>query len=50
VSDARLLCPNIEIVEARPGLYRALHLHIVAAAELIGPVHEVLSVDEMVIC
>ena len=49
VSDARLMCPNIEIVEARPVLYRALHVRIVEAAELIAPVHEVLSVDEMVI-
>ena len=49
VADARLLCPNIEIVAARPRLYRSLHSQIVAAVEMVVPVHEVLSVDEMTI-
>jgi len=49
VTDARLLCPNVEIVAARPRLYRASHDRIVQAVELVVPVHQVLSVDEMIV-
>ena len=47
VADARLLCPNIEVVESRPRLYREFHDRIVTAVNNIVPVHEVHSVDEM---
>jgi DNA polymerase IV len=47
VAEARLLCPNLQVVEARPSLYRDYHNRIVAAVNRIAPVHEVLSVDEM---
>ncbi len=46
VADARLLCPNIQVVESRPRLYREFHERIVAAVNNIVPVHEVHSVDE----
>ena len=49
VSDARRLCPDIRIIEARPRLYRDTHFAIIKAVEKVAPVHEVLSVDEMVI-
>ena len=49
VADARRLCPNIHIIEARPRLYRDIHFAILRAVERVAPVHEVLSVDEMVV-
>ena len=47
VAEARLICPNIEVVEARPKLYREFHKQIVAAVDGIVPVHQVHSVDEL---
>ena len=47
VSDARGLCPNLKIVEARPPLYVEVHEKIVAAVDSILPVHKVTSIDEM---
>ena len=47
VAAARLICPNIQVVEARPKLYREFHKQIVAAVEGIVPVHQVHSVDEL---
>ena len=47
VAEARLICPNIEVVEARPKLYREFHKQIVAAVEGVVPVHQVHSVDEL---
>ena len=49
VVEARQLCPNVEIVAARPRIYRAAHFRIVEAVEQVVPVHQVLSVDEMVV-
>ncbi len=49
VAEARQICPNIQIVQARPSLYREMHYKIVDAVERVAPVYEVLSVDEMVI-
>jgi DNA polymerase-4 len=49
IADARLLCPNIRIIEARPHIYRAIHNKIKKAVETVVPVHQVLSVDEMTI-
>jgi len=48
VSEARRLCPNLRIVEAKHGPYREYHARIVAAVEGCLPVSEVWSVDEMV--
>ena len=49
VEEARRLCPPLQLVVARPYLYRALHREIVQAVERVVPIHEVLSVDEMVV-
>ena len=48
VRDARRLCPDIELVEARTTLYVATHHKIVEAVESCLPVTQVLSIDEMV--
>ena len=47
VSDARVLCPGIQIVEARPARYVELHHQLVAAVESCIHVEDVLSIDEM---
>lgn len=47
VSDARVMCPGIRIVEARPAKYVELHHRLVAAVESCIHVEEVLSIDEM---
>ena len=49
VTEARALCPNVEIVPARPRLYRSTHFRILEAVETVVPIHQVLSVDEMVV-
>ncbi len=49
IADARLICPNIRIIEARPHVYRKMHDRIKEAVETVAPVHQVLSVDEMTI-
>ncbi len=46
VAEARRLCPQIELVEARPKLYVQMHHRILAAIEECLPVHAVLSCDE----
>jgi len=48
VAEAKRLCPNLRIVEAKHGPYREYHARIVAAVEGRLPVSEVRSVDEMV--
>lgn len=48
VKDAREMCPDIEIVEARPELYIELHHQLIAIVESCTPVDQVLSIDEMV--
>ena len=47
VSDARQLCPGIQIVEAQPSRYVELHHKLVAAVESCIHVEAVLSIDEM---
>lgn len=47
VSDARKLCPGIQIVEAQPARYVELHHRLVAAVESCIHVEAVLSIDEM---
>lgn len=46
VRDARRLCPDIAIVEARPSLYVAWHRRLMAAIENAIPIAKVHSVDE----
>jgi len=47
VSDAKQMCPGIELVEARHELYVDYHNRIVEAVERCVPVSAVLSIDEM---
>jgi DNA polymerase-4 len=48
VREARRLCPDLQVVEARPRLYVETHHRIVAAVDSCLPVAAVLSIDEMV--
>ena len=47
VREARRLCPDLCVVEARPHLYVTVHRRIVAAVESCLPVASVVSIDEM---
>lgn len=48
VAEARKLCPNIYIAEARPCIYVEYHHKLVEAVESCAHVDEVFSIDEMV--
>ncbi len=48
VQDARLLCPGLEVVEARPKEYIRIHHQILRAVDTVLPVEAVLSIDELV--
>jgi len=47
VKDAKVLCPHIELVEARPKLYVEYQQKIIQAVEENLPVWQAFSVDEM---
>jgi DNA polymerase-4 len=47
VWEARRLCPQLQIVEARPRLYVEYHHRLIDAVESCVPVREVKSIDEM---
>ncbi|MGD0347768.1 MAG: DNA polymerase [Terracidiphilus sp.] len=47
VADAKRMCPDIVLVEARHELYTELHHRIVEAVESCVPVTAVCSIDEM---
>ena len=47
VSDAKKMCPNIILVEARHEIYVDYHHRIVEAVENCLPVTSVMSIDEM---
>lgn len=47
VKEAKLLCPEILLVEARPTLYVDYHHRLVTAVESCLPVDRVNSIDEM---
>ena len=47
ISEARILCPGIAIVEAKPPEYLRFHHRVVAAVEDCIHVEAVLSIDEM---
>src|SRR5215467_13231446 len=47
VKDAKIRCPHINIVEARPKLYVEYQKKIIAAMEEHLPMYRALSVDEM---
>ncbi|HEX5353937.1 MAG TPA: hypothetical protein VFW60_07640 [Rhodanobacteraceae bacterium] len=46
VRDAKRLCRDIVIVEARPSLYVAWHRRLMAAIERAAPIAQVRSIDE----
>lgn len=48
VKEAKRLCPELRLLEARPKLYVETHHRIVKAVEACLPVHAVMSIDEMV--
>jgi DNA polymerase IV len=47
ISDARVMCPGIVIVESKPAEYIRLHHRIIEAVESCIHVEAVLSIDEM---
>jgi DNA polymerase-4 len=48
VREARLLCPGLELIEARPKEYIRVHHQILQAVDSVLPVEAVLSIDELV--
>ncbi|MEO6923506.1 MAG: DNA polymerase [Bryocella sp.] len=46
VHDAKLLCPHLILVEARPRLYVEFHHRLIEAIERCVPVQQVMSCDE----
>ncbi|MEK7096367.1 MAG: DNA polymerase [Patescibacteria group bacterium] len=46
VSEAKMICPTIKIVEARPALYMVYHKEIKRAIEHFTPYFKACSVDE----
>ena len=47
VREAKTLCRDLLVVEARPPLYVEYHHKVLSVVESCIPVHKVLSVDEM---
>ncbi|MGB7743985.1 MAG: hypothetical protein WBL41_14555, partial [Terracidiphilus sp.] len=47
VADAKRMCPDIVLVEARHEIYVDYHHRVVEAVESCGPVTAVCSIDEM---
>jgi DNA polymerase-4 len=47
VSDARKMCPDIQIVQARPQIYVTYHKRVLEAVDTVLPVEQVCSIDEM---
>ena len=48
IAEARKLCPEIRLVQARPAVYVEYHHRLVEAVEGCAHVERVLSIDEMV--
>jgi len=48
VRDAREMCPDIQLVQARPSVYVEYHHKLIALVESCTHVEAVLSIDEMV--
>ncbi|MGE4351533.1 MAG: DNA polymerase [Bdellovibrionales bacterium] len=47
VREAKLLCPELVLVRARPRLYVAAHHRFIEAIEACIPIEDVMSVDEV---
>lgn len=48
VAEAKKLCPNIVLVEARPALYVEYHERIKATVDALAPIETVPSIDEFI--
>ncbi len=48
VRDAQVMCPDIQLVQARPSVYVEYHHKLIALVESCTHVEAVLSIDEMV--
>jgi DNA polymerase-4 len=49
VGEAKRLCPNLQLVEARHGRYVHFHNLVIAAVDSVIPVHAVRSIDEIAV-
>ena len=47
VGEARLKCPGLEVVQARPKIYVAYHEKLKEVAERVLPIDQVCSIDEV---
>jgi DNA polymerase-4 len=47
VRDAKIACPDIRLVQARPPVYVSYHRRVLEAVETVLPIDEVCSIDEM---
>ncbi len=47
VREAKQMCPNLKLVQARPKLYVEYHHKILEAIETFIPIDDVLSIDEV---
>jgi DNA polymerase-4 len=47
IGEAKRMCPEIELVHARPPVYVAYHKKVLEVAESVLPIEEVCSIDEM---
>ncbi len=47
VREARLMCPHLKLVQARPKLYVEYHHRFLEAIETLIPIDDVLSIDEV---
>lgn len=49
VKDAKVMCPGIVLVRARPQIYVQVHHSILRSVDRCAPVHKVYSIDEWAI-
>lgn len=49
VREARLLCPGVILVKARPDVYVRVHRHLLESVEKCTPIQRVYSIDEWTI-
>ncbi|MEO0475584.1 MAG: DNA polymerase [Planctomycetota bacterium] len=49
VREARRLCPDIRLIEARPAYYVEVHKEIKKAVESVAPIDKVWSIDEVAV-
>ncbi len=47
IGDAKVMCPGIALVDGRHSLYSAYHRRVKEACEMVLPIDEVCSIDEM---